>query len=59
MIMKKNFMGIVAGHEGVYSDFIKIYISDAMSQGIYSALAGFILFGIIIIVTYYCRKKAV
>lgn len=59
MIMKKNFMGIVAGHEGVYSDFIKKYISDAMGQGIYSALAGFILFGIIIIVTYYCRKKAI
>lgn len=59
IIMKKSFMGIVDGHEGVYSDFIKKYISDAMGQGIYSALAGFILFGIIIIVTYYCRKKAI
>lgn len=58
-IMKYRFMGIVKGDESVYAEFFREYISGAMRQGIYSALAGIMIFGIIIIVTYYLRKKAI
>ncbi len=59
LLMKRSFMSIAAGKEGAYFEFVGNYISGAMRQGIYSALAGFMIFGIIIIVTYYCRKKAI